>query len=39
MSISKNLQPQLAGMKIAFENPLDVFEDRRRQFDAPDNED
>ena len=41
MGTSKNLQPQLAGRKIVFENRriLDVFEDRRKQFDALDDED
>ena len=41
MGTSKNLQPQLAGRKTVFENRriLNVFEDRRKQFDAPDNED
>ena len=36
-----NLQPQLAGRKTVFENRRirDVFEDRRKQFDAPDDED
>ena len=36
-----HLQPQLAGRKIVFENRriLDVFEDRRKRFDAPDDED
>ena len=36
-----HLQPQVAGRKIVFENRriLHVFEDRRKQFDAPDNED
>ena len=40
MDTSKNLQPLLAGRKIVFENRriLNVFEDRRKQFDAPDDE-
>ena len=40
-STSQNLQPQLAGRKIVFENRRipEVFEDRRKQFDAPDDED
>ena len=41
LDTSKNLQPQLAGRKTVFENRriLEVFEDRRKQFDAPDDED
>ena len=40
-STSQNLQPLLAGRKTVFENRRirDVFEDRRKQFDAPDDED
>ena len=41
LDTSKNLQPQLAGRKIVFENRRipSVFEDRRKRFDAPDDED
>ena len=40
-STSKNPAPKLAGRKTVFENRRirDVFEDHRRQFDAPDDED
>ena len=41
LGTSQNLKPKLAGRKAVFENRkiLDVFEDRRKQFDAPDDED
>ena len=41
MDTSKNPQPLLAGRKGVFENRRipEVFEDRRKRLDAPDDED